>query len=723
MKFNKILISGLVFVFLFLTFVQAEDTADLMICSKYPDLGVLCDKTNVTLPEKPPVDFIISGAEYRGVVGEETASITATYSIEILKEGWVEIPILSSDVAITNAKLDGVKISLLTKDNRHELVTDKAGIHTLEIDFIARVYPDAEANNLRFNIPRTSMSRVWADIPKTNISVSIASSFETETTESGGKTHVSAALTSTDLLSMRWSRRVIIPESEILEPKVYAEVFTLISVGEGIITGDTSIQYSIVQAGTAHFIASLPSDVDVLSVTGNGLSNWRVDEGSDQKILNVYLNSEVKGSYQLNIVYEKTLESTSAVSRIPEIQVLDVERETGHVGVDARTNVEITVTDVSGANRIDVKELPYQIIGKTTRPILFAYKYLKHPYTVILDIKKHEEIAVLSAVIDSASYTTLVLGDGKSITKGTYYVKNNRKQFLELELPQNSRIWSTFVSGSPAKPAKSEKGTILVPLSKSTGDSSAQVSFPVEVVYITEMPGMGFFGTSGFMLPRVDIPISQVGLIMYLPEEYDFLRFDGTMKEVRYLSHYGFDKVITNSYGGAAPNVMLESQVADMEEFRGVVQKAAEKGVLPVQVNVPQQGRVYQFSKLMVTEDQQPQLQALYINSEIYSLFNLIVFLGVLIAGLKAMRKLAEAKDMLGWVRGRILLIILLGVLAVIVKYVLPSTFGMALTAALIALIAGLFYIAYVKISKMEKERTKCRAAESKLKGEVTNEK
>ena len=722
MKIDKILILGLIFIFLFSISVNAVDTDDWMICAKYPNLDVLCGKDNVTLPEKPPVDFIISGAEYRGVVKEKSASITAIYDLEVLKDGWVEIPLLSSDVAIANAKLDGKKISLLTKNGRHELITNEIGKHKLEIDFLVKVYSDVDSNNLKFNIPRTSVSKVWFEIPKTNISVSIASSFSAEITESNGKTYVSAVLTSTDLLSMRWSRKIEIPEPEILEPRIYAEVFTLMSIGEGIINGDTTVQYSVVQAGTAHFTVSLPTDVDVLDVTGNRLKDWRVKEDKGRKILDVYLSSEIKGTYQLNVKYEKTLQGTSAVSEIPRIQILGVEREKGYIGIEARTNVEITVTDVSGANRIDVKELPYPIVSRTSRPILLAYKYLKHPYTIILDIKKHEEIPVLSAVIDSASFITLVVEDGKSITKGTYYVKNNRKQFLELDLPPNSRVWSTFVSGGPVKPAKSKRETILIPLSKSMGGES-RISFPVEIVYITETPGMGYLGTSGFMLPRVDIPISRADLILYLPEEYDFLRFDGNMKEVKERRHYIPEIPAPATFGGATSKAMLESQVKEVEEFRGAVQKAAEKGVLPVQVSVPQQGKVYRFSKLMVTEDQRPWVQTIYINSEIYFWFNLIVFLAVLITVLKVMKRLTTVVNIWDWIGRKKSLIILIAILAFIVRYTLPSTFNSALIAAVIALLLGSVYLGYKKILRMGKVRRERRSTESRLKEEIMNEK
>ncbi len=725
MKIYAFLVLGLLSVLLLSASSEATDTGDLMICAKYPDITGLCANDNVSLPEKPPVDYIISGLDYNAVVKDKAASITAAYDINILKDGWVKVPLISSDVVVSEVRLDGKVTSLLVEEGWHKLITNEIGEHRLEIVFLSKVSAEVNSYSLKFNIPRVSVSHLWIEIPKMNISVSVASSLDTQTSQGNGKTYVSADLMSADFLLVKWSRKIIIPEPETLEPRLYAEVFTLVSVGEGIVNADTTIQYSIVQAGTAQFIISVPDDVDVLSVAGNNVRNWRLEEDKGQKILNVYLNSEATGTYQLNVRYEKTLQSTSAVSEIPRIQVLDVEREKGYIGVEARTNVEIAVTDVSNANRIDVKELPHQITRKTSRPLLMAYKYLKHPYTIIIDVRKHEEIAVLSAAIDSASFNTLVIGDGKSITKGTYYVKNNRKQFLELDLPPNSKVWSTFVSGKPVKPAKNKEGMILIPLSKSVGGSNSQVSFPVEIVYITEAKGMGYLGSSTFKLPKTDIPISQANLILYLPEEYNFLRFDGNMKESVSGRQYGFPGTLAPSigYGGVsskvASNVMMEDQVADAEEFRGNVLTALEKGVLPVQINVPRQGKLYHFNKLMVTEDQQPFIEAVYINSGIYFWFNLMVFAGTLFVGLKAIGELMKAANIMKWIKQKTLFIVLAVALAVVVEYMSPPTFRSMLTAALITLVAGFTYFIYKKIMGIDATRRERKSSESRLKGEI----
>ena len=349
MKFKNIFSTEFVFVFLIVAFVASisvagdadtADAGDLMICAKYPDHGLFCNGNNAafnsTAPEKPPVDYIISAADYKGVVnernkntGRDTVSVSAIYDLEVLKDGWVEIPLLSSDVAIKSARMNGKEVSLLAKDGKHELITNEIGKHKLEIDFMAGITSAVDSYSFNFGIPKTSVSKIHLEIPKANISVSIPSSFTVQTTGTAGndkKTYVSATLASTGTLSVKWSRKIAIPEPDEMEPKVYAEVYTLVSIGEGIISGDTTVQYSIVQAGIGYFSISLPSDVDVLSVTGNGLKNWKIDENvdagaggtsgtggtggtsgtagtggtgnMDHKILHVYLNSETMGTFQ-----------------------------------------------------------------------------------------------------------------------------------------------------------------------------------------------------------------------------------------------------------------------------------------------------------------------------------------------------------------------------------------------------------------------------------------
>ena len=115
-----------------------------------------------------------------------------------------------------------------------------------------------------------------------------------------------------------------------------------------------------------------------------------------------------------------------------------------------------------GLDKLDVSELPSELIGRSQKPLLFGFKYLHHPYLLVLDIKKHEEIPVISTVIDSASGVTLFTADGKLVNRLIYKVRNTSKQFLELSLPPQAEVWSVFVGREPARP-RLKNSKILIP--------------------------------------------------------------------------------------------------------------------------------------------------------------------------------------------------------------------------------------------------------------------
>ncbi len=80
------------------------------------------------------------------------------------------------------------------------------------------------------------------------------------------------------------------------------------------------------------------------------------------------------------------------------------------------------------------------------------------PYKLSLAIARHKEIDVQSATIDRSHYRTLFTRDGLAVTTAQFTVRNSRKQFLKITLPEGSTVWSAFVNGKAEKPALGENG-------------------------------------------------------------------------------------------------------------------------------------------------------------------------------------------------------------------------------------------------------------------------
>ena len=62
---------------------------------------------------------------------------------------------------------------------------------------------------------------------------------------------------------------------------------------------------------------------------------------------------------------------------------------------------------------------------------------------------------------------SMVTPDGKIMGRTSWYVRNNRRQFMRIDMPADSEIWSVKVAGKAVKPARDESGQVLVPLVRS----------------------------------------------------------------------------------------------------------------------------------------------------------------------------------------------------------------------------------------------------------------
>jgi hypothetical protein len=95
-----------------------------------------------------------------------------------------------------------------------------------------------------------------------------------------------------------------------------------------------------------------------------------------------------------------------------------------------------------------------------------------------------------------------------------------------MELPETAQVWSAFVGGQPVRPSR-KNGKLLIPMER-TG-----VDLPVEVeltfVGATIFPSQK--GKVSLVSPALDIPYKNAQWELYLPADYRFSQFDGSMKK------------------------------------------------------------------------------------------------------------------------------------------------------------------------------------------------
>jgi hypothetical protein len=202
-------------------------------------------------------------------------------------------------------------------------------------------------------------------------------------------------------------------------------------------------------------------------------------------------------------------------------------------------------------------------------------------------------------LVDQTRARTMWTREGRRLTSVKYQVRNNRRQFLRLKLPEGAELWSASVGGRAVQPAKAEDARVMIPLVRSQAAGGTLAAFEVEVVYVetddaTPDSGRGKFRAS---LPTADAPSTYVAWTVYSPRKTKVRRLtvDGTLRRVEELSNpiptddlYYIDTETPAVADGAA------KQASD---------GAMGTGAVPVPVSLPLQGEPVYFEKLLALDE------------------------------------------------------------------------------------------------------------------------
>ena len=548
-------------------------------------------EANNTLPA--PTPYLITSAEYTGKeLSDEGAFFEATLKIDILQEDrWQKIHVLPGNVAISKAELpEGV--FLQQEGNNYYLLTQATGTIEARFEFTAQVSESGGSHSLSFNKVSSGTCLVDVTVPEKDVDIKIRGAQSKLSKSAGEATRSVAALPANASVYISWERAI--PEADQVPPKLYAETRTLISVNDGMLLGRSQLAFNVLHAGTRQIELNIPKGASVYDVRGPSIRDWRID-GND---LQLHFSREMIGSFSVEVLYEAPVGTDGAA--LPVITADGVEREKGHIAIVALSNVEISGLETSGATEVDTKDLPPELLGMTSQPVLLGYRYVDPRFNVSLKIDKHPDVDVLLTVVDSANFTVMQTLDGRRIVKARYNVRNNRNQFLRLKLPEGAALWSASVAGKTTPPAKDEEGRLLLPLVRSQGVGGLS-SFPVEITYAEndQAPDNRGRGTAKVALVACEEPVLHMMLELYVPEEGRYSDFEGNLREVELFTPIGNEALQLN-----VASIQRYPQDFDAEvgqRTQAIVRPATDDAV---KVQLPVTGELYRFEKILVLDEQ-----------------------------------------------------------------------------------------------------------------------
>jgi len=590
-----------------------------------------------------PASFLITRSRYRGALDGDSLVFRAELTIEVFNADPahpVKIPLFPQHVAVRDVRFDDQPALLLLDNGHHTVVTGIAGRHRILAEFSVRTPADRGHRVLAVPVPRTPVTELELDFPSSDIDVEVNGAQQVDTRHTNDGTRVSALLPPTGTLGFEWRARL--PEVEKGPAKVYAETINHIIIDDDALRFDVEINLSVLQNTISSIFVKLPRGCSVLDVRGAGVADWRELDRDGESFLEVPFSFSQEGSFTVTVTAEQLLRDATVAASFTGFEVVDAIRDKGFVGIELKSSSEVKLADSSGLDDLDVSELPPALVNRTQKPLLLGFKYLHPPFSLTLDITKHERIGVVSTVIDAANGVTLFTEDGKLVHRVLYQVRNTSKQFLELQLPDGAQVWSVFVADEPVKPRASD-GRILIPLNRSRQGASGLVAFDVELIYFQKAIGFGAWGTRSTDFPVPDVIISQMLWSVYLPIGYSYLGFGGSVEPEEVAR--GIRPLLTSNretIGSTAPAPPADGQPRDEREQRLEKAEAISKrfsanlgldkdqlvrqmdneaqfgqrvqqlqtgeipsaaGVLPIRIQVPTSGQVYRFAKTLVSDE------------------------------------------------------------------------------------------------------------------------
>ncbi len=308
--------------------------------------------------------------------------------------------------------------------------------------------------------------------------------------------------------------------------RVVADVFQLLTIGEGNAGGSATIRFAIFNQGMREIRLRLPDHWTNLEFTGPNVRDRKQENGEWV----IGLHEKVWDGYTLVISYEFSFQDsdTSIPIRVPTI--LGADRQTGHVAVISHPSVELQVQTVTPQLRAkDPLDLPEFGKSLLTRPAVLAFEFsTQGDHGFDLQVGRHSRMEGLEAVVDRAEYTTVLTDSAEMLTRVTYMIKNHSRRYQRLQLPEGSTLWACHVDGESTK-VEQDDDWLMVAIPQ---HANQDATIAVDLVYKEATPEMGNWLPKPFELvaPRTDIPSTYAEWTLYAPASRRVSQFTGNMK-------------------------------------------------------------------------------------------------------------------------------------------------------------------------------------------------
>ncbi|MFN2531788.1 MAG: carboxypeptidase-like regulatory domain-containing protein [Pyrinomonadaceae bacterium] len=473
-----------------------------------------------TAPNAAPLPFVLSRAVFNLRVEDQLLRGTVEIEGTSLEKGSVKIP-LSAGLTVLDASQSNKFLPMSREGDVHSGIISSSGAFSVKLNVASEIASEGGRASFALPVPASGSSLMTLDLPGNHANVGVEPGLITDRKSEQGHTIIDATLEPGKTARVWWTTREIAAPLAQREIRFLSDIKSVVSVGDSQVRVAALCDINVVQGEAAEFKVPLPAGFDLTDVTGSTLESSEIDNS----VLTLRVREPSRRNHQFLIAIERTNQKTKVDA--PLFSFNGAQRETGELLIEGIGTMDLTATESGALRRMDVREATAIAKSLSRFPLQAAFRYNRHQgdtSKLELEWTQFPDSAVLSAVAERATVTTLTNVEGKSLTEVALRVRNHAQPFVKVELPAGAQLLSAEVEGERVKPVVGPDGS-RVPLLRAGLNSSG--TYTVSFVYLSSGVRFSKAGAYEMGLPKVDIPISLLTWEVSLPARLQIKQFGG----------------------------------------------------------------------------------------------------------------------------------------------------------------------------------------------------
>ena len=367
------------------------------------------------------------------------------------------------------------------------------------------------------------------------------------------------------------------------DPDVRVTTLTNVRVTDQSIEETILLEFRVLEAGIREIQFQLPASLANSRFRVPSLRSKTVTpvEGQlDLVQVRLELQDDLMDEIRVVVENDRLATSDAQLAPIPRIQTGTVEQQ--YVTLQNEGRDELVVEDSPGLTPLSDSQRRWRSL--VDLDITQGYEVNRSANDPLLRFHNEvrETLKTADARIDHSEITLVVDDAGSYRAQHLFYVENSTEPYLEIELPEGARLWTTHVDGEPVKPATiaGKERQVRIPLVRTqVGDSD----YPVQVVYAGSLGSLASLSTVTFPFVRtININVEQTQVALHLPEDVRWLNFRGALQTdkdgIRLGKQIYFEKKITSNNQKLMKGTRFEQEraAAALEELEQQIQLSVD---------------------------------------------------------------------------------------------------------------------------------------------------